>query len=119
MFEIWHKIDKKPIGYCEFDDISWTYRVACIGFIIGELEYWGKGIGTEIVKMLLEYGFKELNLHKITSEVLVPNIGSIRIIEKNGFKLEGKFREEMYIDGIYYDMLKYGLLKEEWNQLQK
>ena len=114
MFEIWHKKDKKPIGFCEFDDIFWSYRIAHIGYLIGEVEYWGKGIGTELVKLLLEYGFKELNLHKVVVDVVVPNVSSIRCLEKNGFKLEGTLQKEMYIDGKYYDMLKYGLLREEW-----
>ena len=119
MFEIWHKKDEKPIGFCEFDDIFWSYRIAHIGYLIGEVEYWGKGIGTELVKLLLEYGFKELNLHKITVDVVVPNLSSIRCIEKNGFRLEGTLKKEMYIDGKYYDVLKYGLLKEEWIRLNK
>ncbi len=114
MFEIWHKKDKKPIGFCEFDEIYWSYRIAHIGYLIGEIEYWGKGIGTELVKLLLEYGFKELNLHKIVVDVVVPNVSSIRCLEKNGFKLEGTLQKEMYIDGKYYDNLKYGLLREEW-----
>ena len=114
MFEIWHKKDKKPIGFCEFDDIFWSYRIANIGYLIGDVKYWGKGIGTELVKLLLEYGFNELDLHKITVDVVVPNVSSIRCLEKNGFRLEGTLKKEMYIDGKYYDILKYGLLKEEW-----
>lgn len=114
MFEIWHKKDRKPIGFCEFDDIYWSYRIAHIGYLIGEVEYWGRGICTELVKLLLEYGFKELNLHKISVDVVVLNLSSIRCLEKNGFKLEGTLKEEMYIDGEFFDILKFGILQEEW-----
>ena len=50
MFEIWHKNDRKPIGFCEIGDISWTDRRGYIGFLIGIPQYWGQNIGTEMVK---------------------------------------------------------------------
>ena len=114
MFEIWHKEDKKPIGYCEIGDFKWQNRNAYIGFLIGEIEFWGQKIGTELTKLLVDYGFNELNLHKITAEALSANISSQRCLEKNGFKQEGTLREEMYVDGDYMDILLYGILKEEW-----
>ncbi|MDX1797516.1 MAG: GNAT family protein, partial [Candidatus Lokiarchaeia archaeon] len=66
------------------------------------------------VILMLNYGFKELNLHKIFGEIFVPNIASIRIFEKLKFSLEGTFEKEGYIDGIYHDIKRYGLLKVEW-----
>jgi RimJ/RimL family protein N-acetyltransferase len=114
VFEILYKKDKIPIGYCELTEISWTNRNAYIGLLIGEIDYWGHGIGTESIKLILNYGFNELNLSKIKIEALEPNLSSIYCIEKNGFKLEGSLREEVYVDGLYYDLLVYGILKEEW-----
>ncbi|MFX1489889.1 MAG: GNAT family N-acetyltransferase [Promethearchaeota archaeon] len=114
MFEIWHKRDQKPIGYCEIGDFSWQNRNAYIGFLIGEIEYWGQKIGTELTKLLVDYGFKELNFHKITAEALSANTGSQRCLEKNGFKHQGTLKEDMFVDGEYMDMLLYGILKKEW-----
>jgi len=114
MFEIWHKKDQKPIGYCEIDDISWVDHRAHIGITIGEMEYWGRGIGTETIKLLNEYCFNELNFHKIAAEALAPNKGSQRCFEKNGFKYEGKLKEDTYVDGKFIDLLKYCLLTDDW-----
>jgi RimJ/RimL family protein N-acetyltransferase len=113
-FEIWHNNDEKSIGLCEIGDISWTNRNAYIGFLIGEIDYWGQGFGTEITQLLIEYGFKELNLNKITAEVIAPNIGSRRCLEKNNFRLEGSLIEDQYIYGIYLNVLLYGRLKRNW-----
>jgi RimJ/RimL family protein N-acetyltransferase len=114
MFEIFHKEDKKPIGFCELSEITWTNRNAYIGLLIGEIEYWGHGIGTEVIELMINYGFNELNLSKIKIEALEPNKGSIKCIERNGFKPEGRLRKEIYVDGLYYDLFIYGMLKEEW-----
>ena len=115
MFEIWHKKDEKPIGYSEIGDFSWPNRNAYIGFLIGEIEYWGQNIGTELTKLLIEYGFNELNFHKITAEALSANKSSQRCLEKNGFKYEGTLKEDMFVDGEYIDILLYGILKKQWN----
>ncbi|MFX1573814.1 MAG: GNAT family N-acetyltransferase [Promethearchaeota archaeon] len=114
MFEIWYKKDQKPIGYCEIDDIFWIDRRAHLGLTIGDPEYWGRGIGTETIKLLTEYCFVELNFHKIAAEALAPNRGSQRCFEKNGFEYEGKLKEDTYIDGEFIDLLKFCILKDDW-----
>ena len=119
MFEIWYRKDQKPIGYCQIDDISWVDHRANLGLVIGERDYWGKGIGTETIKLLIEYGFNELNFHKIAAESFAPNIGSQRCFEKNGFKYEGKLKEDTYVDGEFIDLLKYCLLKDDWLERKK
>jgi RimJ/RimL family protein N-acetyltransferase len=116
MFEILHKKGNEPIGFCELTEISWINRNAYIGLLIGETDYWGYGIGSEVISLMLNYGFNELNLSKIRIDVFEPNKSSIKCIERNGFKLEGCLRKEAYIDGMYYDLLVYGILKEEWIQ---
>jgi RimJ/RimL family protein N-acetyltransferase len=67
---------------------------------------------------MLNYGFEELNLHKIYAGVMDPNIASIRVLDKCGFTLEGTFKEEYYIDGVYHDLKRYRLLKTEWLKVQ-
>jgi RimJ/RimL family protein N-acetyltransferase len=119
MFEIWYKKNTKPVGYCEIGDIDWFDRRAYIGFLIGEIDYWGKNICSEVVKLLLEYCFNELNLYKITAEALVPNNSSKRCLEKNGFKIEGQVKQEMYVDGEFLDMLRLCIFKDEWLMNQK
>lgn len=113
-FDIYHKVDEKVIGWIGIKDIMWSHRCAEIFYIIGDRDYWGRGLATEAVILILKYAFLELNLHKIKALALAPNTASNRILQKLGFSLEGTFKEEGYIDGKYYDLKHYGLLKAEW-----
>ena len=113
-FEIWHKKDKVPIGTCGFGRIDWVDRNANIYMSIGEPKYWNKNLGTEASRLLIDYGFKELNFFKIYAGVFEPNIRSWSVAEKDGFILEGVEKKVMFIDGQYVDARKYRLFKEDW-----
>jgi len=112
-FEIWHKKDKKPVGYANLFRIQWFTRNAHI-FILVDPEYWGQNIGTEAGKLLVDYSFKELNLHKISARMFAPNKGSLRVAEKIGFKHEITLKKEVYIDGEHVDALEYVIFKDDW-----
>jgi len=112
-FEIWHKIDKKPIGYGTLFRIQWFTRNAHI-FVVIDPEYWGRNLGTEAGKVIVDYAYKELNLHKITARTFAPNKASHRIAEKLGFKHEITLKKEIYIDGEYVDVLEYAIFKDDW-----
>jgi len=118
-FEVWHKKDKRPIGIGGLGRINWLYRNANIWLSIGEPEYWNQNIGTEASKMIIEYGFNELNLHKIYAGVFSPNKGSLRCAEKDGFIPELIEKDACYVDGEYVDHHRFRLLKEEWLKLKK
>jgi ribosomal-protein-serine acetyltransferase len=85
-----------------------------------EIGYWidkdheGKGIMTESVKALINYGFNELNLHRIQIKCDARNVRSKRIPERLGFKLEGTIRENHKYEEGFSDGLTFGLLKSEW-----
>ena len=83
-FEIWHKEDNKPIGYTGLIRINWFNRHALIFYMIGEQEYWGNNYATEAGKLIINYAFNELNLHKINAEVYPQNSASVRVAEKIG-----------------------------------
>lgn len=114
IFIIYHKKDKKPIGNVGLNHINWLNRNANIFTLIGFPEYWGKGIAGEAADLVINYGFTELNLHKIYSGVYDPNKRSLRAAEKLGFKEEAVLKEEIYIDGKYEDVHKFALFKEDW-----
>jgi RimJ/RimL family protein N-acetyltransferase len=114
-FELWHKKDKKPIGDAGVFDIDWYNRKAFLGLMIGEPEYWNQDIGTEATQLLVQYAFNELNLHKLHASIFSPNKGSIRCAEKNGFKLEATFKDDIFIDGEYMDTFIYTLFKKDWS----
>ena len=76
----------------------------------------GKGIGSEASRLMTDYGFKELRLHRIYARVFEHNPRSARVWEKLGYQEEGLMREHDFIDGEYMDLRIYGILREEWEQ---
>jgi RimJ/RimL family protein N-acetyltransferase len=75
--------------------------------------YWGRGIMTDVVGAYIQYAFAELQLQKLVAHVFEFNSASGRVLEKNGFKLEGKLRKHYQKDGRLVDARLYGLLKED------
>ena len=113
-FEIVHNENHKPVGDCSFFRINWVDGVAHIGLSIGEKEYWGQGNATEAIGLMINYGFAELNLHKIYAFIFAPNKASYRTVEKNGFTREAILKKDIHIDGVYEDTYYYSILKEDW-----
>jgi len=113
-FELWHKKDKKPIGFGEIADIDWYGQKAYLGLIIGESEYWGQKIGEEATKLMVEYAFNELNVYKLQAHINSANTGSWRVAEKNGFIREAVLKRDAYVNGKYLDTYFYCLFKDDW-----
>ncbi|MFV0393799.1 MAG: GNAT family N-acetyltransferase [Coprobacillaceae bacterium] len=86
-----------------------------IEYCISE-EFQNRGYITEAVKTILEYGFENINLHKVQICHKSNNMPSKRVIEKNGFTYEGTLRDYFYIDGEYIGRLYYSILKSEWQK---
>jgi len=118
-FEIWHRKDNKPIGSAGFSDINWLNHNANLFVEIGESEYWGQDIGPETSRLLIDYGFEELNFHKIYIRIFSPNKQSLRVAEKIGFKFEGTLKEHAYIDGDFVDELRFAIFKKNWLNSKK
>ena len=104
----------KIIGDIALQDINYKNRSCSIGMGMSKLEYRNKGYGKEAVKILLDYGFKNMGLERITANTLETNISAQKSLEKIGFKLEGKERKAIYFGGKKYDRYNYGLLAEEY-----
>ncbi len=78
--------------------------------------HWGNGYATEAARAMVEYGFRELGLHRISSWCVADNVGSARVLEKAGLKLEGRLRDNEYYKERWWDTLLYGLLVDEWSE---
>jgi RimJ/RimL family protein N-acetyltransferase len=102
------------IGFIGLADIRWNNGDAWVGIGIGERSEWGKGYGTDAMRVLLRYAFTELNLHRVSLGVFDYNPRAIRSYEKAGFRHEGREREQLHRDGSRADGLYMGILKEEW-----
>lgn len=83
-----------------------------IGYLIHR-DHWGKGYGTEIVALMTGFAFQSLHLHKVYAYVVDANIGSARILEKNGYALEGRLKDNYFIEDRYYDALFFGKIKNQ------
>jgi RimJ/RimL family protein N-acetyltransferase len=75
--------------------------------------YWGRGIMTDAVRAYVRYAFGELNVLRLTAHVLEFNVGSARVLEKNGFKLEGRLRKHFRKGERLHDAYYFGLLRED------
>ena len=104
----------KPIGNCGLHQINQKDRDAVFGIVIGEKDYWSKGYGLEAAALIINYGFQQLNLHRISSAAVAFNERSIKFHNKLGFREEGRLRQAMFKNGQYHDRLEFGLLREEW-----
>jgi RimJ/RimL family protein N-acetyltransferase len=113
-FGIRTRDNNELIGTLGFYEIEWSNQAAWLGMGIGDREAWGKGYGTEALRLALQYAFDELNLHRLTLTVIAYNERAIALYEKAGFRREGVFREFGQRDGKRYDMYLYGLLRPEW-----
>lgn len=91
------------IGNCSLMGIRPVHRNAELGIFIGNKTQRNKGLGTEVVQLLVEYGFKVLNLNNIMLKVFEFNKGAIRAYEKAGFKEFGRRSQTYFINGKYYD----------------
>jgi len=104
----------KPIGTIGLHGINNKDHNATFGIAIGEKDYWSKGCGTEAARLLIGYGFEQLNLHRISSSAFAFNERSIRLHKRVGFSEEGRQRESVFKNGKFYDHVVFGILKEEW-----
>ncbi len=86
-------------------------RSAEMGYWLGE-PFWGQGIATMAVAALVEWAFATFDLVRIYAEVFEWNAASARVLEKNGFVLEGRKRQSVTKDGKTIDELMYALIKE-------
>jgi RimJ/RimL family protein N-acetyltransferase len=105
-----------PVGNCGFHEIDWRNRSAEVGIFIGDKAYWNKGIGTQVMRLLVGYGFDTLNLHRIWLQVYANNLRAIRSYEKTGFVHEGRKREAEIKQGQYIDLLLMSILDHEYRQ---
>lgn len=80
---------------------------------------WGKGIATEAAWNLIDWGFRELQIHRIVAFCHVENNASIRVMEKLGMHRDGRLRETRWLDGKWNDELLYAILDREWEAEQK
>lgn len=106
--------DNRFIGGCNISGVDWKNSVATVGIFIGSRENRGKGYGSDTMKVLIDFIFRQMNINKIRLTVYSYNKAAIKCYENCGFQVEGILRQEIYKDGRYYDKIAMGLLKAEY-----
>jgi RimJ/RimL family protein N-acetyltransferase len=107
--------DSVPIGTIGLVRIDHRNRKAEYGrMLIGEQEYLGQGYATDATLTLLDYGFTELNLHRIYLEVLDDNTAAVQLYDRCHFKVEGRCRDAHFTEGRFHDILVMAVLDHEY-----
>ena len=89
-------------------------KIGDIGYELDPL-FWGNGYATEAARGMLQFGFEQLQLHRITAVCIAENEGSVRVLTKLGMQQEGRLRENEYFKGQWWDQLIFAILEHEWN----
>jgi len=107
-------IENEIIGIISLEENKERTGVAEIGIWI-DPENHGNGYGTEAAELITNYGFNELNFHRIMARAHEGNKGSQEIWEKLGFEKEGELRDQVYREGEFINAYLYGVLEQEWS----
>ena len=103
----------KPLGSVDIKNIDMEHKKGEYGIFIGEEDARGRGIGTQAAKLMIQYGFETLGLHRIYLRALADNAQAIRSYEKAGFEKEGYLKDDVCIHGKYVDIVWMAIVKKE------
>lgn len=102
-----------PVGLVNFTNLDHKNSRCDWGFYLGA-DSLPRGAGTSMCRLGLQYAFTNLQMRKVCGEAFAFNTASIRVHEKLGFIQEGRFREHIYKNGVYEDVIRFGLLKDDF-----
>ena len=105
------------VGFIRLDHIEWNNGGSHMTLGIGDPNDRGRGYGTQALRLILRYAFAELNLYRVTADTFEYNERALRFLQRAGFTAEVRRRQAVHRDGRRWDVIKLGLLREEWEQL--
>lgn len=114
LFILTHKSSRTPIGRCGLHNWNTEHRRAELGYVISDDLFKRKGLMTEAVRAILDYGFNRLKLHRIEALVGSTNTPSLKILENHNFTKEGLLRQHYCINGEFADSVLFSLLHHEY-----
>ena len=119
VFLIEEKASGKKIGTIRyFPDDRHPYRV-WLAYTVAEKDERKKGYATEAAKLMIDFLFKNKYIERIETGVDVANVASQKVLERNGFRREGTLRHSYFVNGKFNDHYFYGLIREDWESLQR
>lgn len=105
---------KRCVGHVGLYQIDYRIRMAEFAIMLGDRTIWGRGLGKDCTRVVLDFGFRELNLNRIHLNVLATNERAIRLYHSLGFQDEGRLRQAQYKHGQYVDICLMSLLRTEF-----
>lgn len=103
----------KIIGHVGLYKIDYIAKKTEFGILIADDDSRGKGYGTKSTKLMIDFAFNELGMHKVTAEVLYENTPSVAMFKKCGFSVDGCLRDDVFKNNRYYDVLTMSILQSE------
>ncbi len=107
------EFEAEHVGGAGFSEIDWRNSRAEVGLFIGRTDLWGQGLGGDVLRTLVRFGFEQMNLNRVYLRVFAENKRAVHKYEKMGFQHEGCWRQAEYRHGRYHDILWMSILRGE------
>ena len=114
VFAICEKSNNTHIGNCGLHAMEFIDRICTAGILIGDKQKWGKGLGTEAMRLMCNHAFHEFNMRRVELSVFDFNERGIKSYLKLGFKEEGRMKERRYKSGRYADEILMVVRAQDW-----
>ncbi len=101
------------VGLAGFSNFDAARGVGRFYIVLGDEAFWGKGLGTAVAKRVVEVGFVDLGLRKISSDYLAPNAAAAKVHERAGFAIDGRLRDDAWRQGRWVDRVLASILRDE------
>ncbi len=118
MWSIFQKGEEVPIGLVTLWNLNADSLMGELGYELNR-DYWRHGIMFEALKAVIDWAMGGMDINRIEACPIEENSGSVRILEKLGFKLEGNLRERIHFNGRFWNQLYFGFLKSDWENAEK
>ncbi len=115
-FAVHWKGEDEPVGVVSLANISHANSSADLSVIVGDEKDRDQGLGTEAIRILLGYAFKDLGLNRVGLSVFEFNETAIHAYEKLGFEREGLLRQALWRDGGFHDAILMSVLAQDWRE---
>ena len=112
------EVDGKWIGSASLANIDFRHRRADLVVGIYDQNYWDRGYGLEVVRLILDYAFERLNLHRISGNIISNNERSLAMVKKIGFRVEGTMKDYFWIDDSWKDSIRVFILDSDFRNSQ-
>jgi RimJ/RimL family protein N-acetyltransferase len=106
----------RHVGNVKIGPVIARHLYADVSYFLGDRDCWGKGLGTEAVRLVTRFGFDRLGLHRCQAGLYESNIASQRVLEKAGYSYEGRLKSQLLLDGRWEDHVWFGALHETWQR---